>query len=186
MHAPPDTPFTGFDWFLVVLLAISILAAFQRGFIRAILSLAGVVVGILAASWNFLEVAVRLQRWIASFAICELLAFLLILVLVMAVFTIAATVLAKTVKAVGLGFLDRLLGAAFGLVRGILIGVAAIMAATAFFPDSGWLRHSVLTPYFLGEVHAVSFVVPGHFQQQIADGVKHLFHETPNWLRIDR
>ena len=56
--------------------------------------------------------------------------------------------------------LDRILGAAFGFVRGLLIGVALIVGVTAFAPQSGWVEGSRLSSYFLGAAHAVSFVVP--------------------------
>jgi membrane protein required for colicin V production len=92
-------------------------------------------------------------------------------------------VLRKTVKAIGLGFVDRLLGAAFGLLRGLLIGVAAMMAVTAFVPQAGSVQNSQLAPYFLRGVHAVSFVVPQDFQDQISAGAMYLLHKTPELFR---
>jgi len=41
--------FTPFDWFLVLVLVVSTLAAFQRGIIRVLLSLGGGVAGLLLA-----------------------------------------------------------------------------------------------------------------------------------------
>ncbi len=50
--------------------------------------------------------------------------------------TLAAGLVRRTVKAVGLGLVDRLLGAAFGFIRGGLLGVAILMAISAFLPNS--------------------------------------------------
>jgi membrane protein required for colicin V production len=184
MHLPqPDGTLTAFDWFLVLVLATSTLAAFARGAIRVLLSLAGLIVGIVIASWYYPDVAQRLSRWIFSYVLCEFLAFLFLLVLVVTLFTLIATILSKTVKAVGLGFMDRLLGALLGAIRGALLGIAAMMALTAFFPESPWLENSLLTPYFLRGVHALSFVVPDHFEDRIAAGAKHLLHQTPGLFR---
>jgi len=184
MQMPPAaTTFTAFDWFLVLVVVISTATAFQRGLIRVLLSLGGLIVGILVASWNYQAVALNLSRWISSFQVAEVVAFLLILILVMVLFAWIAKILRSTVQAIGLGFVDRVLGAAFGFVRGLLIGVVMMMAVTAFAPRTSWIQNSQLAPYFLSGVHAVSFVVPEHFQDQISAGAEYLLHETPELFR---
>jgi len=184
MQMPPAaTTFTAFDWFLVLVVVISTAMAFQRGLIRVLLSLGGLIVGILVASWNYQAVALNLSRWISSFQVAEVVAFLLILILVMVLFAWIAKILRSTVQAIGLGFVDRVLGAAFGFVRGLLIGVVMMMAVTAFAPRTSWIQNSQLAPYFLSGVHAVSFVVPEHFQDQISAGAEYLLHETPELFR---
>ena len=180
---PLTAAFNGFDWFLLGILALSTLFAFQKGFIRVLFSLGGLVAGIIVASWNYLAVAGNLSRWIHSFEIAEVVAFLLILTLVSTIFGILAKALRKTISAVGLGIVDRLLGAAFGLLRGCLLGVAVMMALAAFLPDTPLLKQSQLAPYFLSGAHAVSFVVPRRFQQQVADGAGKLLDITPELLR---
>ncbi len=183
MQLPPATSFNAFDWFLVVVLVLSTILSFLRGIIRALFSFVGFIVGLLIASWNFPAVAVHLHRIITSVAVSEIVAFVLILVVVVMLFHIAAAILQKTVKAVGLGFVDRFLGAIFGFFRGCLFGVAAMVALAAFVPHSDWIRNSVLAPYFLDGAHAVSFVVPGRFQARISEGTTHLLHQTPDSLK---
>jgi membrane protein required for colicin V production len=73
---------TTFDWFLVVVILVSTLAAFRRGLIKVLFSLAGVTAGILLASWNYHHVAEYLHRVIASSATANILAFVLILIAV--------------------------------------------------------------------------------------------------------
>jgi len=92
----------------------------------------------------------------------------------------------RTAHAIGLGFFDRLLGAAFGFVRGCLLGVAILMAVAAFLPGSQWIANSQLSPYFLAGAHAVSFVVPHDLRQQILDGAAQLKHEAPDWIKPHR
>jgi len=103
------------------------------------------------------------------------------------VFAIAAALVRRTLKAVGLGFADRLLGAAVGAARGLLLGVAAMIAMAAFSPDSergsGLVENSVLAPYFLGGAHAVSFVVPQHLQDQVTQGRRRLLEKSPQMLK---
>ena len=168
-----------FDWLLVAIVLLSTLAAFHRGFIKVLFSIGGLVCGILFASWNYLRLAWSLQRVIPSFALSEILAFLLLVIAVTIVFSVIAGLIQRAVSAVGLGFVDRLLGALVGVVRGLLFSVALMMASIAFFPTSPWLLESRLAPYFLDEAHAVSFVVPEHFQRQISSGANHLIQQSP-------
>ncbi len=178
----PQT-FNPFDWFLIILLVLSTILAFLRGIIKALFSFIGFIVGLLVASWNFPAVAARLAPVISSVATAEILAFILILCLIVLLFHIVAAILHRTIAAVGLGFVDRFLGGVFGFFRGCLFGVAAMMAFAAFAPASPFLKHSVLAPYFLTGAHAVSFVVPSHFQARITEGATHLLHQTPNALK---
>ena len=68
------------------MVVISTVAAFQRGFIRVLLSVGGLFAGIIIASWEYPQVAAQLNRWISNFQAAEIASFLLILVLVMVVF----------------------------------------------------------------------------------------------------
>ena len=170
--------FTTFDWFLVVIVALSTLAAFFRGFIKVLFSIGGLVLGLLVASWYYALVAVRLTL-LPTLAAKQVTAFVLILVCVMVAFTFVAGLLRKAVSAVGLGFFDRVLGAAFGFARGLLLGVVCLMAFAAFSPNWGPLKNSTLAPYFLSGAHAVSFIVPAQLQQQVAAGATHLLQRTP-------
>jgi membrane protein required for colicin V production len=97
--------------------------------------------------------------------------------------TLLGRALNRTAHAIGLGFFDRILGAAFGLARGCLFGVAILMAVTAFRPHSAWVENSRLTPYFLAGVHAVSFVVPHDLQQKVLYGAEQLKHNAPDWIK---
>src|ERR1700733_9963525 len=172
-----------FDWFLLAILAWSIIMAFVRGFILELFSLGGLIAGILIASWNYTHIAELLERLIKTPATAQIIAFLLIIIGVMVLSTLLGKALNRTAHAIGLGFFDRLLGAVFGLARGCLFGVAILMAIAAFRPHSTWAENSRLTPYFLAGVHAVSFVVPYGLQQQIMNGAQQIKHNAPNWIK---
>ena len=124
MHEPPITlaSLTAFDWMLAAIVLVSTIAALMRGIVKVLFSLAGLVAGIVLASWNYLALAERLHKYLSSFAAAEVVAFLAILVVVTVVFSLAARLVRRGVSMVGLGFVDRLLGGAFGLARGLLLG----------------------------------------------------------------
>ncbi len=177
------TSFTAFDWFLVAVLAASTLTAFARGIVKVLFSLAGLVIGLLLASWNYPAVAESLHRYITSYAVAQMAAFLLILIGTTLLFSLLARIVRKAVSTVGLGFLDRLFGAAFGFARGLLFGIAAMMAVAAFLPGTALVRGSQLAPYFLSGAHALSFLVPDDLQRLISNGARDLLKQTPELFR---
>jgi membrane protein required for colicin V production len=174
---------TPFDFFLIAIIAYSTIMAFIRGILLELFSIGGLIAGIVLAAWNYPVVAPFLGHIIKAPSTANVVAFLFIVVGVMILCTIAGKILHRTADAIGLGFFDRLLGAAFGFARGCLLGVAIMMAAAAFLPNSTWISNSHLASYFLAGAHAVSFVVPHDLQQQILDGAAQLKHNAPDWIK---
>ena len=68
---------------------------------------------------------------------------------------VVGSIVRRFVKAVGLSFFDRLLGAVFGLLRGALIAIALLTAYIAFGPRSTSgtapfaVVHSQIAPYLM-------------------------------------
>jgi membrane protein required for colicin V production len=175
---------TLFDWVMSAVLAYSAIQAFIRGLVREVFSLCGLVAGILAASWYYTRLADPLGRFISNPAVACAAAFLAIAIGIMILAAILGRMVHATAHAVGLGFFNRLGGAMFGLLRGCLIGVAALMAISAFLPDVGWIKNSRLAPYFLAGAHAVSFVVPQDLEQLILTGASQIKHNTADWIKL--
>ena len=173
------TSLTAFDWALVALIAVSVVSAFFRGIIRVLFSIAGLVVGVIAASWNYPRLSAILLPWITSHVWSDVVSFLVIVAAIVLASFLVGSALSRMASAVGLGFFDRILGALFGLLRGALIAILVVTAIAAFLPESPWIRDSRLAPYFLAGTHAVSFVVPESFSQQISAGATRLFEHPP-------
>jgi membrane protein required for colicin V production len=74
-------------------------------------------------------------------------AYVLVFVGVLLVFAIARMLISLLLKAVGLGLLDRLLGAVFGALRGILVVLAVVLVAGMTpLPKAAWWRDAMLAP----------------------------------------
>jgi membrane protein required for colicin V production len=177
------------DWLLAILLTYSVVRAAMRGFFQESFALGGLVIGFLLACWFYIAASKQLSGLIASAPLAQMAAFLLILAATMVIASLMGRILRKTASAVGLGFMDRLLGAIFGLVRGALLGLALLLSIMAFLPTGPWIQQSKLLPYFLEAAHAVSFVMPVDLKRRLADGSEqikaHIKHTSADWIKPD-
>lgn len=176
---------TIFDWVIIAILALSTLAATMQGLLREAMSLAGLVIGLWLAFWNYHALAAPLERFLPSHAASEVVAFLLIALGVMLVVGLLGRVVSAVVHTVGLGALDRLLGAVFGLVRGCVLVVLALIVIAAFLPQRGWIHGSKLAPYFLSAADWASGAAPAELRLRIRDGIETIKRVPPTWLHLD-
>ena len=74
-------------------------------------------------------------------------AFVLIVVVVLLVGALLGWLLSRLVRAVGLGFVDRTLGAVLGVARGLLIVVIGVLiAGLTTFPQQDWWHNAMFAP----------------------------------------
>ena len=174
-HAAPTTlgGLNALDWALVVLLGVSTAMAFLRGLIRSLVSAFGVLLGVVLAAWYAPAPADVLSRWIPQPALAEISAFLLILVATYLTAALLGRVLRGAATAAGLGFFDRLGGAAFGFARAVLVLAAVLIPAGPFLGMVPFARDSVLLPYLQTAAHGVSFVMPQDFGRRLLAGTRH-------------
>ncbi len=171
------------DWIIAAILAVATLAGFIQGFFRSVCGLGGLVLGLVLAAWNYGRLARVLKPMIHKEQVADVVAFLLIALLVMAVLAVAGSLLAKALHAIGLGCLDRIAGAAFGLFQGALMVTLGILVTVAFFPQTQWLTESTLPRYFFGACHLSTRVSPEELAKRVRRELKTLENASPRWMR---
>jgi membrane protein required for colicin V production len=135
----------GFDFALIAVASLSTLFAFARGVVRELIALATWIIGLVAAFMYSGTVAGLLSRLDMNPAAKHVLAFALILIAVMIAGALVARTMSGIIKAIGLGFVDRMLGAVFGLVRGFAVIVLfALIAGVTSLPGQDWWQNAVL------------------------------------------
>jgi len=140
-------PMNGFDIALISVILLSTLLAFIRGVVRELIAIATWIVGFVAAIRYAGPLAGLFSGLDVTPAAKHVLAFALILVVVMIAGGLVAWMLSSVVRAIGLGFVDRLLGATFGVARGLLAVVAfALIAGVTALPKRDWWQNAALGP----------------------------------------
>lgn len=128
------------DWAFVAVLGVSVVVGLVRGFVFECLSLAGWVVAWFAAQWAAPWVAGYLPLFSPESPVRLGLAFVLAFIGALVVWALAARLIRIALHATHLSIPDRLLGAAFGLMRGVvlLLAVATVVYLTPASQSQGW------------------------------------------------
>ena len=159
------------DWVFAVIIILSVLVAAAQGFFLEVFSLAGVVVGFLLAAWEYTTVAGWMTfinpPWAAN-----IVAFFVVFTAVSILAGAIGRIVSWAVREAGLRWADRVLGAAFGVVRGLLVVTVIVMATAAFAPNAEWLRQSQTAPYFLVIGRGASWLAPAEVRNRVRDGME--------------
>lgn len=137
------------DLVIFAVLGVSVLVSIFRGFIKEVFSILVWVAAIFAAFQVAEPFATALEPFIELPSARVIVAFAAVFLVVLVVGGLIAYLIGKMVEKTGLSPTDRLFGALFGLVRGLVIVVLAVMLAriTPFAHDPWW-GESRLLPTF--------------------------------------
>jgi membrane protein required for colicin V production len=174
------------DWIIVVALAAAVLGGIARGFFRSAFSLAGLVLGLTLAAWNYWRLAALLKPLVRSLEVADAIGFLVIALLVMVVAAVIGSLLAKVFEKVGLGCLDRLAGGIFGFVEGLVLVLVCILVTVAFFPQTVWLTDAKLPRYFFGALHVSVRVTPSRLSDRIRKELQMLESESRQFVHDEK
>jgi membrane protein required for colicin V production len=173
---------TWIDWAILIVMALSVLGGLKQGFFRSVFSLGGLLLGLALAAWNYARVAALLMPLVRMEPVANIIGFVLIALFVMALASVLGTVLAKIMHQIGLGCLDRLAGAAFGLFQGALLVTLGILVVVAFYPKAHWLAESKLPRRFFGACQLSTHMSPEELAKRVRQGLKTLEEESPAWI----
>src|SRR5260370_10668765 len=123
------------DWIILGCLVLSVTGAAIEGFFHEAFGLAGLVVGYLLAAWQYHRLADWFAPHLKSPWLGEIAGFLIIFFAVLIVAGFAGRIARRVMKEAGLRTIDRLMGAALGLLRGVLV-VAVVISTLAAFDTS--------------------------------------------------
>lgn len=159
------------DWTLAAVVAVSALAAFQKGLVRELISLAAVVAGLVVATLGYTRAAAWFGEVTNSRQTAQALGFATLFLVTMLVGALLSHLAGKLIKKAGLQFFDRLLGAIFGLVRGAALDCILLWVLVVFAIKVDAVRGSKLVPYALTGTGVVARTMPDDLRAQFKQGL---------------
>jgi len=159
------------DITLIIVLSFSTIRSFLKGFSREIIGLAAALFALVLGMWFYGLAGSYVAPYVNSARVANLAGFLIVVLTVLLCGALAAKIVSRFVRSVGLSFFDHFLGAVFGFVRGVLIAVALLTAYIAFGPHAettaapAAVLHSRIAPWLLEASRYFVAVAPMELKQ---------------------
>ena len=160
------------DWIILAILVYSIAISWFKGFIKEVFGLVTVVVGLLLAAWTYRSVGSLFKDVVRTENLALFLGFSGIFLVTLLAGFLAIWLITKFMKFAKLEWADRLLGAAFGFIRGWMIGAVILLALTAFEIQTERLKNSELAPYFLPGSRVIALMTPYEMKAKFLVGYR--------------
>jgi membrane protein required for colicin V production len=156
------------DIVILVPIGINTFVGLGKGLIKMVLSLVGVILGVVLAG-QFYDTVGSWLSFLGNEDIANALGFILILGVVMVAAEILGTVIKKMVSIALLGWVDRIGGAVLGALIAVII-VSAGLAIWAKFFGSDTIADSAIASFLLDKFPLVLGLLPTEF-----DSIKDFF-----------
>jgi membrane protein required for colicin V production len=164
--------FSILDWILAAIVVFSVAISVVRGFIREAIGLAAVVGGLLLAAWGYRSVANIFKEVVKTENLALFFGFSGIFFGTLLAGSVVIWLVTRFKKLAHLEWFDRLLGGAFGFIRGWLIGAVILLGLTAFDVQTERLRNSQLVPYFLPGSRVIAVATPYELKAKFLVGYR--------------
>ena len=160
---------TIFDYIVLGIVFISVLISITRGVVREVVSLLGWIIAFFIASHYAANFEPLLPQTIEDGSLRMLIVFVMTFFVVLIVVMVISLLLSKLVSSVGLGLIDRILGAVFGFARGMLIVLFIVIAAgfTALPQQSFWQQALLREPLEMIATQAIQWL-PQNLKEYIS------------------
>lgn len=165
------------DGILIAIALVSLLAGARKGFARELIGLASLIVGLGVAAAQYQRAAAWLERFIHSRELALGVAFLGLFGVILIAGAVISAVARKLLHEAGIEGVDRLLGALFGLVRGVVVDAVILMALVAFTIKPLAVQRSRLAPYVAVGSRGIVRLMPPEMQGRFQNGFEEFERE---------
>ncbi|MGK5019226.1 CvpA family protein [Janthinobacterium lividum] len=159
---------TIFDYLVLFVLVTSVLISMMRGLVKEILSLVSWVVAFVVANAYGASLAKLLPEAVPGEVIRLLLAFVLLFIGVRILMGLLSMTVDALVKVTGLSLADRTLGSLFGVARGLMIVLTAvILCGMTSIPQQPFWKNASLSPFAEQGARAIKPYLPAAYAQHV-------------------
>ena len=158
--------FNQVDIVILIVIVFSLAFGLWRGLIKEVLSLLTWIAALLVSRVYSEPLAGLMTGMVENEGIRYVSAFAILFFIVMMLGTFLNSLMSKLLSVAGLKLADRLLGAGFGMARGVIIVLVIMFIANMFVSETELWHQSQLVPYgmdlieksqvFIGDMNSVS------------------------------
>lgn len=158
------------DIVLAIVFALSVLGGLAKGFARVGIGFLAALLGLFCGLWFYGAAGYYFLPYVSHKGIANFIGFLLVFFTFVVLGALTGKLLGLLFKWVGLSWLDRLLGAAFGALRGLVFAIALVLALMAFAPEPPprSVVESRAAPYLIGAAEMCASLAP----HEVREGVR--------------
>lgn len=151
---------------ILIIIALTTFRGLFRGLIEEAAGLLGIIASFYLASYYYKDLALWMSRFLSNHqVILEIFCFILVFALGFFLFHFLAMMARGAIRLVFLGWLDRILGGIFGLIKGAVIIFFLITILTVFHPKSNALvKDSRFFPPILSFTGKMALLIPHKIQ----------------------
>lgn len=170
-----------FDIIMITILSYGLIRGIFRGLVREIASIVGVLGGFYAAYTYYPHAAQLISRWVSNPAYLNIISYLAIFSVVVIIVGILAVVIKYLLNIAYLGWVDRVCGALFGVLKGGLVICVLFIVLTAFLPKgSAFIKDATLSPYVAMVSEVMARVIPKDMKDKFILKIKDFRSYWPN------
>jgi membrane protein required for colicin V production len=166
------------DAAIIILWLICLIRGLFRGPLKELFSIAGFVIGLVAAAWVYTPLATAVPGAVGPEHLRRVISFLLSFISVFLLLNVTGIVVVYLMDPGRSGWLIRTFGAGLGLLKGVLIIVVLLVPLVVFFPQkASWFRRSAIIRYENGLAEGIVHLTPVILHRQFSS---HLENLQPN------
>jgi membrane protein required for colicin V production len=161
---------TVLDYFTIVMIGASLVLGLFRGIIKASITLLACIAGLLAAGYLYPYVGAAIKPVVSSTVAADFLGFVIVFLTIVIAGIVVSSLLRRGLRRVRLGWMDHVLGGAFGLVRGWLLCSALYLALTAFPIKLEAVEQAKLSPMLLEGTRVIAYLTSPDVRERFQNG----------------
>ena len=155
------------DLFFIIILSVSLFFGIFRGLVRELLSLFFLIAALVLAFFYYQQAGLLLGELLKNRGLADFVGFLLLLAFVLVMGALLTNLVGKHLVKGPLKALDRLLGAGFGVLRGLLLSGLVIYCFLVFPLNREVFDHSRLAPVLSRVIAAGIQVLPPALREKL-------------------
>ncbi len=159
---------TLFDYLVLFILVCSVIISTMRGLIKEILSLVSWIIAFVVANAYGAALAAWLPDMVPGQMLRLIVAFLALFISVRLLMSLLMLAVDALIKASGLSLADRGLGGLFGLARGgVIVLSAVLLCGMTSIPQQAFWKNALLSPMVQTAAVTIMPFLPGSVTQHV-------------------